>query len=396
MEILSGSPRLLRNLNEKAVLQRLLNEGALTRMELEAFTGLSKPAMSDLLRRLEAVNLIRRDGEKAGTYGPKAGLWGLDPAASFVAGIDVGTHGIDAAIADIAGNIIGTFRHDGQPGERYDAHERLTAVLQAVTREAGIDIKQIDQLVVGLPGIVDMTAGNLRKGQQIPNWEGYHIPDALQEVLGHRHVLIENDVNLVAIEEMTFGAAASIQSFILLWVGDGVGAGAVIGGRLIHGSTGTAGELGGAMVPDRFASPGEEVRMALVEDLLNVSAIDALVAKYGLVGDDSIDAIAKAARGGGQDTFFGELGYRVAAALTGAIGILDPEMVVLGGDVGRAGGRPLCDSVRTVLKRLPIVIPQIVPTAVSSNAVRAGAVELALGHARERVFTGGSAARGLP
>ena len=88
MEVLSGSPRLLRNLNEKAVLQRLLSEGALTRMELEAFTGLSKPAMSDLLRRLEAVNLIRRDGEKAGTYGPKAGLWGLDPAASFVAGID--------------------------------------------------------------------------------------------------------------------------------------------------------------------------------------------------------------------------------------------------------------------------------------------------------------------
>ena len=396
MEVLSGSPRLLRNLNEKAVLQRLLSEGALTRMELEAFTGLSKPAMSDLLRRLEAVNLIRRDGEKAGTYGPKAGLWGLDPTASFVAGIDVGTHGIDAAIADISGNIIGTFKHEGRPGERYDAHERLTAVLKAVTREAGIEIRQIDQLVVGLPGIVDITAGNLRKGQQLPNWEGYHIPEALQEVLGHRHVLIENDVNLVAIEEMTFGAATSIQSFILLWVGDGVGAGAVIGGRLIHGSTGTAGELGGAMVPDRFAQPGEAVHMALVEDLLNVEGIDALVARYGLAGTDGIDAIARAARTGGQSEFFAELGYRVAAALTGAIGILDPEMVVLGGDVGRAGGRALCESVIGVLKRLPIAIPQIVPTAVSSNAVRAGAVELALEHARERVFTGGSAARGLP
>ncbi|KFL31049.1 hypothetical protein JP75_11955 [Devosia riboflavina] len=396
MEVLSGSPRLLRNLNEKAVLQRLLSEGALTRMELEAFTGLSKPAMSDLLRRLEAVNLIRRDGEKAGTYGPKAGLWGLDPTASFVAGIDVGTHGIDAAIADISGNIIGTFKHEGRPGERYDAHERLTAVLKAVTREAGIEIRQIDQLVVGLPGIVDITAGNLRKGQQLPNWEGYHIPEALQEVLGHRHVLIENDVNLVAIEEMTFGAATSIQSFILLWVGDGVGAGAVIGGRLIHGSTGTAGELGGAMVPDRFAQPGEAVHMALVEDLLNVEGIDALVARHGLAGTDSIDAITRAARTGGQGPFFAELGYRVAAALTGAIGILDPEMVVLGGDVGRAGGRALCESVIGILKRLPIAIPQIVPTAVSSNAVRAGAVELALEHARERVFTGGSAARGLP
>ena len=395
MKVLAGSPRLLRNLNEKAVLQRLLSEGPLTRMELEAFTGLSKPAMSDLLRRLEAADLIRRDGEKAGAYGPKAGLWSLEPRASFVAGIDVGTHGIDAAIADVSGNIIGTFRHEGRPGERYDAHERLTAVLEGVTRQAGIAIKQIDQLVVGLPGIVDVAAGNLRKGQQLPNWEGYHIPDALEGVLGHRHVLIENDVNLVAIEEMACGAAASAQSFILLWVGDGVGAGVVIGGRLMHGTTGTAGELGGAMVPDRFAQPGEPVQMALVEDLLNVAGIDALVAKHGLEGGDSIEAIARAARSG-HEPFFAELGYRVAAALTGAIGILDPEMVVLGGDVGRAGGKALCDSVTAVLQRLPIAIPQIVPTAVSSNAVRAGAVELALEHARERVFTGGSAARGLP
>ncbi|MDB5526999.1 MAG: hypothetical protein JWR51_102 [Devosia sp.] len=396
MQILAGSPRLLRNLNEKAVLQRLLSEGALTRMELEAFTGLSKPTMSDLLRRLEAVNLIRRDGEKAGTYGPKAGLWTLHQEASYVAGIDVGTHGIDAAISDIAGNVIGSFQHAGSPGERYDAHERLTTVLDRVTREAGIAIKDIDQLVVGLPGIVDISAGNLRRGQQLPNWEGYHIPEALQGVLGHRHVIIENDVNLVAIEEMAYGAAVSVQSFILLWISDGVGAGAVIGGRLIHGSTGTAGELGGAMVPDRFAKPGETVQMALVEDLLNIGAIEALVNRHGLKGEDGIDAIRRAALGDRHGAFFAELGYRVAAALTGAIGILDPEMVVLGGGVGRAGGKPLCDSVTDVLRRLPIAIPQIVPTAVSSNAVRAGAVELALEHARERVFTGGSAARGLP
>lgn len=396
MQILAGSPRLLRNLNEKAVLQRLLSEGALTRMELEAFTGLSKPAMSDLLRRLEAASLIRRDGEKAGTYGPKAGLWSLEPRAAFVAGIDVGTHGIDAAIADLSGNIVGSFLHEGQPGERYDAHERLTAVLDRVTREAGIAVRDIDQLVVGLPGIVDITAGNLRKGMQLPNWEGYHIPAALEGVLGHRHVLIENDVNLVALEEMACGAAASVQSFILLWLGDGVGAGAVIGGRLIHGSTGTAGELGGAMVPDRFARPGEPVQMALVEELLNFAAIDALVAAHGLGGSDSVDAIRRAALGDRHGRFFAELGYRVAAALTGAIGILDPEMVVLGGHFGRAGGKALSDSVTDVLRRLPIAIPQIVPTAVSSNAVRAGAVELALEHARERVFTGGSAARGLP
>jgi predicted NBD/HSP70 family sugar kinase len=150
------------------------------------------------------------------------------------------------------------------------------------------------------------------------------------------------------------------------------------------------------MVPDRLVEAGEPVRMALVESLLAVDAIDSLAAAHGLVGADSIAAIEAAALAGTHATFFAELGYRVAAALAGPVGILDPEMVVLGGAVGRASGKILADSVTAVLRRLPVAIPQIVPTAVSSNAVRAGAVELALEHVRERVFTGGSAARGLP
>ncbi|MCV9999767.1 ROK family transcriptional regulator [Pararhizobium sp. YC-54] len=396
IQALSGSPRLLRNLNEKAVLQRLLSEGALTRMELEAFTGLSKPAMSDLLRRLEAASLIRRDGEKAGTYGPKAGLWTLDPKSAHVAGIDVTAHGIDVAIADISSETIATFNLSCDPGQRYDAHQMLVAAIEGAARSARLTVADIDQLVVGLPGIVDLKAGNLRKGQQLPNWQGYHIPEALESVLGHRRVLIENDVNLVAIEEMACGAAKGVQSFILFWVGDGVGAGVVIGGSLIHGSTGTAGELGGAMVPDRYARPGEPVCMALLDDLLDAAAVDALVARHGLSGAGSDEAIRIAAQNNSHPEFFAELSYRCAAGLTGAIGALDPEMVVLGGPVGGAGGRILAQGVSAILATLPIAIPQIVPTKVSSHAVRAGAVELALQHTRERVFTGGSAARGLP
>jgi len=396
MQTLSGSPRLLRNLNEHAVLKRLLSEGPLTRMELEAFTGLSKPAMSELLRRLEAAALIRRDGEKAGSFGPKAGLWCIEPASAYVGGIDVSAHGIHAAIADITGQTIATVNRHGQPGERYDAQERLVDVIDDVVRQAGIRARDIDQLVVGLPGIVDTESGNLRRGQQLPNWEGFHIPEALESVVGHRRVIIENDVNLVALEEMSAGAAVGVQSFILFWIGDGVGAGAVVGGKLLRGYTGMAGELGGTMVPDRMAAPGETVRMALLEDLLGPASVAALVAEHGLDGGEVAEAIARAAAGDGHAAFFADLSYRVAAGLTGAIGILDPEMVVLGGAVGHAAGRRLSRGVVSVLSKLPIAMPQIVPSAVGRDAVRAGAIELALDHARERLFAGGSAARGQP
>lgn len=396
IQTLSGSPRLLRNLNERAVLKRLLSEGPLTRMELEAFTGLSKPAMSELLRRLEAASLIRRDGEKAGSFGPKAGLWCIEAASAFVGGIDVSVHGIRAAVADVTGRTIAVSNRHCEPGERYDAQERLIAVIDDVARQAGISPLEIDQLVVGLPGIVDTESGNLRKGQQLPNWQGFHIPEALESVAGHRRVIIENDVNLVALEEMSAGAAQGVQSFILFWIGDGVGAGAVVGGKLLRGYTGMAGELGGTMVPDRMAPPGEMVRMALLEELLSPAAIAELMASHGLEGEDSADAIAKAAAGGGNAAFFADLSYRVAAGLAGAIGILDPEMVVLGGAIGHAAGRRLSRGVTSVLTTLPIALPQIVPSAVGVDAVRAGAVELALDHARERLFAGGSAARGQP
>lgn len=215
--------------------------------------------------------------------------------------------------------------------------------------------------------------------------------------LGHNHVLVENDVNLVALEEMAVGAAKGVQTFILFWVGEGVGGALVQAGRLVRGTTGSAGELGGAIVPERIAAPGEAVRVTLLENLLSIEGIDALIAAHGLASADHAAAVANAAKSAEEHAaFLDELAYRFAVGLTGAIGILDPDMVVLAGDIGQAGGRVLSQRVSARLAQLPIALPQIVPTAVSANAVRAGAIELALEYARERVFTGGSAARGLP
>lgn len=397
MEVLAGSPRLLRNLNEKAVLERLLDQGALTRMELEAFTGLSKPAVSDLLRRLEAAKLIRRDGERAGAYGPKAGLWSLEPRAACVAGVAVTPHGLDAAIADITGRRLAVVQIPKEPDQPYKAGTELHRILDEAATKAGIAVKDLDQVVVGLPGIVDIQTGHLRKGQQLRNWEGFDIPASLISTLGHNHVIVENDVNLVALEEMAVGAAKGVQTFILFWVGEGVGGALVQAGRLVRGTTGSAGELGGALVPERMAAPGEAVPVTLLENLLSVEGIDALLSAHGLGNADHAAAVVKAVEAAEEyGALLDELAYRFAVGLTGAIGILDPDMVVLAGDIGQAGGHKLAQRVSALLARLPVALPQIVPTAVSDNAVRAGAIELALDHARDRVFTGGSAARGLP
>lgn len=391
--LLAGSPRVLRTLNEKAVLFRLLSDGPLTRMELEAFTGLSKPAMFELLRRLELAGLITRKGEKSGTSGPKAGLWSIEPRCGHVAGLEVTNHGIEVALADICGAPIASVHWSCEPADRYDARSRLKGVLDDLAAQAGISLRSIDQFVVGLPGIVDAESGNLRKGLQLPNWEGFHIAEMIGDLCGHRHVLIENDVNLVALEEMSAGAAEGVQSFLLLWIGDGVGAGVVLGGRLLRGTTGAAGEIGGILVPVDAAAGGNG--FATLEEALSLTAIDALRRRHGIAGADTLAAIRQAANTG-NSAFFAELGGIVGRGLMGPIAVLDPHMVVLGGPTGHAGGKALAQAVAQSLEGINIASPQIVTSGVDDDAVRSGALHLALQHARERIFSGGSAARGQP
>lgn len=379
----------MRTLNEKAVLQRLLSHGPLTRMELEAFTGLSKPAMFDLLRRLELAGLVTRTGEKSGSSGPKAGLWSIEARCGHVAGLEVTNHGIDIALADITGELIASVHWSCQPNDRYDALERLKVMLDDLASKAGIALRNIDQFVVGLPGIVDAESGNLRRGLQLPNWEGFHIAEMIGDLCGHRYVLIENDVNLVALEEMSAGAAKGVQSFVLLWIGNGVGAGVVLGGRLLHGTTGAAGELGGILVP-----AGDGTTMHPLEHALSLDSIAAMQARLGMAGKDPLTVMRQSAPG--NDAFHAELGRIVGHGMMGPIAILDPNMVVLGGPIGRAGGRALARAVAKSLQGINIASPEIVTSGVDGDAVRSGALHLALQHARERIFSGGSAARGQP
>jgi predicted NBD/HSP70 family sugar kinase len=209
--------------------------------------------------------------------------------------------------------------------------------------------------------------------------------------------MIDNDVNLVALEEMSIGASVGVHSMVLFWIGEGIGGALVQGGKLVRGSTGSAGELGGVLISEAPVAPGGSATFGYLEELLSEAGIAKLVAAHEIPGASVIEAVRNATQAAQKhEQFLTILGHRIATGIAGAIGILDPDMVVLAGEIGQAGGRVLAQHVTARLKTLPIAIPQIVPTAVSEHAVRAGAIELALEQTRERVFTGGSAARGLP
>lgn len=240
---IAGTPSLLRAINDRAALMVLLERGPLTRPELGALTGLSKPTASQLLARLQEAGLVVLDGIREGLPGRTAELYRINPRAAHVAALDVTPARIAAAVADVTGAVVAEHRLATPGRAGGDVVERVRAALTGACGPAGLDPTELSRVVVGIGGAVDPSTGRLGYAAHIPGW---HIPDligTLRDGIGVP-IDVENDVNLVAQAERSRGSARGHQDYVLLWADEGIGAALVIGGRLHRGATGGAGEVG--------------------------------------------------------------------------------------------------------------------------------------------------------
>lgn len=401
-----GTPRLLRQLNDRAALELLLSAGPLTRTQLGEATGLSKVTASQLLARLQERELVHIVGTQAGGRGPNAALYDVVPSSAYVAALDVGPTEVtadgparvSAAIADITGQTVTEATID-LSGESNPVSAVHTTVMQLVQR-AGVPLERLRAFVIGTPGVVDPRTGDIRFSFNLPSWhEG--VLERLRADL-QRSVIIENDVNLAAFAERSLGAARDTEDFVLLWIGAGVGMALMLGGQLHRGHSGGAGEIGwlpvpGAPLPEEVGLPEgyhvhNEPRLHPslgygLQSLIAARATRALAAECGLPADTVAEAFAAAHTGApGGPEFLDEMSRRIARAVTSVSVMLDPGLIVLAADVARAGGDDLAQRVTRETRRLGLEAPQIRISAVEGNPVLRGAVLSALDTAREELF----------
>ncbi|MBO1418915.1 ROK family transcriptional regulator, partial [Streptomyces sp. FH025] len=381
---LAGTPSLLRAINDRAALELLLENGPLSRTQIGALTGLSKPTASQLLARLEAAGLVLPVGTTAGGPGPNAQLYQVNPAAGYVAGLDATNSEIRVAIADITGS---TLVEHSVPTRGVPAAEIVSRVAAAVAearRAAGLAEGSLRTVAIGVGGAPDPVTGKLRYASHLPGWHSPRLVEELSEAIG-APVSIENDVNLAAVAERASGAAAGSEDFVLLWAGAGVGAAIMIGGRLHRGFTGGAGEVGYMPVPD---SPVESVsrrsKFGGFQALVGAPAVRALAREHGLGAPTAEESIAKALETpGAGDTLLTELAGRLAVGLAVIVAVVDPQLVVLSGAVPTAGGERLRALVEDELARICIARPEIRSSALPGSPVLLGALQRALTDARE-------------
>jgi predicted NBD/HSP70 family sugar kinase len=379
-----GTPSLLRELNDRAALELLLTGGPMTRAQLGEHTGLSKVTASQLLARLEERGLVEVAGELAGGRGPNAALYGVVPSAAYVAGLHVDHDEVSAGVADVTGRVVSEVSVDPNGGE--NPVELVRGAVAAACRPAGVSPDALRALVIGTPGVLDPGTGEPRLAVNLPAWhEG--VLDALRCDLG-RPVTIENDVNLAAMAERASGAAAGVDDFVLVWIGVGLGLAITLGGRLHRGVAGAAGEIGYLPVPG--VPLARDVAAPLTggfQSLIGASALLPLAAIYGFAEPTASAAVraAVAAAGDGGERggeFLTELASRAATGVASICVVLDPGLVVLGGEIGRAGGAALAERVAAEVGRICPARPRVVPTGVNGDPVLGGAILAAVDQAR--------------
>ncbi len=373
-------------LNDRAALDLLLGGEMLTRSQISEYTGVSKVTVSQMLTRLEERGLVAIAGEQAGGRGPNAALYSVVPSSAYVAGLYVESDLVSAAVADVTGRRVAEV--SGNPNGADDPVELVRGTIERACARAGIEVTRLSALVIGSPGVVDPRTGDPRLAVNLPAWHEGAL-DTLKDAW-RKPVVIENDVNLAAMAERADGAAAGADDFVLVWLGIGLGLATILGGALHRGTAGAAGEIG--YLPVHGAPLHTDIRhpaSGSFQSLAGGSAVRELASKHGFTAptpgeavQTAVSAVSAADREGSAEAFLGELAHRVAVGVASVCVVLDPGLVVLGGEVGRAGGTALADRVAAAVASIWPSRPRVVPTGVRGEPVLRGAMLAAVAQAR--------------
>lgn len=395
-----ASPSTARAINDRLALRLLQQEGPLTAGQLKQLTGLSRPTVADLVERLTASGLITVVGESGELRrGPNARLYGIVADRAQLAALDVRTEGVVVLVSDLVGRVLAevSVPIGGDTGTGPAVEQVVTAV-ERTAKEAGAD--RLHTVGIGAPGLVDPATGDLRDSGGLPAWHR-RLAAALQERLPEARVTVENETNLAALAEQREGAAHGRDTFVLLWLGHGVGAAVVLDGALRRGASGGTGEIGFLPVPGTASLPSARDCDGGFHSLAGAAAIGALAREHGLPAADDTDgpgaagavgaAVAQLTGSPPADRFLDALAGRIAVGAASVVAVLDPGCVVLGGEIGRAGGAVLAARVEDRLRGMSPLLTEVRPSTLGGTAVLRGALLTARDRAQDELF--GPAAR---
>lgn len=375
----------MRTVNRRLLWDQLWEIGMATRPQLARDAGLSLPTVNAALNELEQVGLVRSAGRPESSHGRPAELFETDRRVGFAMAVDIGRAWIRVALADLSGTVLG--RADQRNNARTSS--ALVKLIRSATGEliadADVAAEQVAHTVIGSPGVYDARKGRVLYAANLPGWQRAGLRETLADHLSGE-LTIDNDANLAAIGEHAYGAGRGMAHFVYAHVGTGVGLGLMIDGRLYNGFSGAAGEAGYLPIGDGISTGGERPARGMLEERVAADAVVRYGRQCGL-RTTTAEAVFAAARD--QDPR-GLAAIKLEAAelarlLASIAALLDPELIVLGGAIGRNFDL-LHEPTRAALAALSPLMPAFAVGQLGDEAVLRGAIAIGVTHAKETVF----------
>jgi glucokinase-like ROK family protein len=360
------------------LLARLRDEGPLSKAQLADRLEVSRTTVGAEVTRLTELGLAVEAGPAASRGGRRSTLVDLAPDIRF-AGLSIGATGLSVGITD---GRLSTLAVRHEPCDIRQGPEQVLALALETTRKlmAEVGVDGLSGAGVGVPGPVDFHRGVSVSPPIMPGWDGYPVRDVVSRDLGCP-VVLDNDVNVLAVGEQHAGVAKNARDFLFVKIGTGIGCGIVVDGELYRGVDGCAGDIGHIRVED-FGPTCACGNTGCLEAFAGGAALarDATAAARsgrsdilaGMLSDGSDLTAADVGSAVSQGDpvavqLIRDSGRRVGQVLASLVSFFNPGLIVIGGGV-TAVGHSLLAEVRGVTYRrslplatgnLPIVLSEL-------------------------------------
>ena len=363
---------------------QLLRDGQpRTRADLAQVTGQARSTIAARIDLLLASGLVGPAGEATSTGGRPPTTFAFRPDARLVLAIDLGATHARLAVTDLASTVLAEHHEEmsiaAGPGPVLDRAAELGRLL---VDRAGRSMSDLVSVGVGLPGPVDHTSGRPTSPPIMPGWDDADVPAHLRRLLG-APVLVDNDVNIMALGEHR-ADFPEVGHLLFVKIATGIGAGIISDGQLRRGAQGAAGDLGHIAVPgggDMLCRCGNT---GCLEALASGRAIATALTEAGLDAGSTGDVVALVRAGNVQaSNAVREAGRTVGGVLAACVSMLNPSVIVIGGNLAEAGEHLLAGIREVVYRRsLPLATQhlRIVASRTKGRAGVLGASTMAIEH----------------
>ncbi len=376
--------------NEYRILRLVRDAQTISRTEISQQIKLSKPTVSDIVGRLLRGGFLLSVGESTSTTrgGRRRELLRFNPVAGYVIGIDIGMTTCHVAVSDLNANLLARNTFSYRAGSSADVVLGKAAdLLGNLLRSKGFENEKLVGVGVGLPGLIERKTGIIRVADTLAGWQGTNIRTFFEERF-RVPVYVENDVKARALAEYLFGTGKGIWDQVFVWIGDGIGAGIIIDGKLHHGITESAGEIGynelGCAIADRKRFPLLYRGQRDFGDILSDSVMIKAYRRHRN-GRKPIDvrSVLQAASSGEKTAqqLLDEVASLTSIVCIHLINTLNPELIVIGGKIVEEDGivlKLVQQKVKDDILSVPAEATKIRPASLGRDGVVLGAVGLVL------------------